>query len=55
MDKNSLLSHLLKLEGIDSYIVMVNERGKGRSTLIEKPYINQFRSSILLAKIEGIN
>lgn len=52
-DKNLLLSHLLKLEGIDSYIVMVNERGKGRSILIEKPYINQFRSAILLAKIEG--
>ena len=52
-DKNLLLSHLLKLEGIDSYIVMVNERGIGRSTLIEKPYINQFRSSILLTKIDG--
>ncbi len=52
-DKNLLLSHLLKLEGIDSHIVMVNERGKGRSTLIEKPYINQFQSSILLAKIDG--
>ncbi|WP_339867441.1 DUF3857 domain-containing protein [uncultured Algoriphagus sp.] len=52
-DKNLLLSHLLKLEGIDSHIVMVNERGRGRSVLIEKPYINQFQSSILLVKIDG--
>lgn len=52
-DKNLLLMHLLKLEGIDSYLIMVNERGEGRRQLIEKPFINQFHSSILSTIIDG--
>lgn len=52
-DKNLLLSYLLRMNGIDSHLIMVNERGKGRSQLIEKPYIFQFHSAILKAEIDG--
>ena len=52
-DKNLLLSHLLKLEGIESHIVMVNNRESGRKNLIETPYIHQFYSSVLVAKIDN--
>jgi hypothetical protein len=53
LDKNLLLLHLLKIEGIDSHLILVNEKGVGSRKLIEKPFINQFKSSILSAKIDG--
>lgn len=52
-DKNLLLNYLFRMHGIDSHLIMINERGKGRSQLIEKPYIFQFHSSILKAEIDG--
>ncbi|MDF2156539.1 DUF3857 domain-containing protein [Algoriphagus sp. CAU 1675] len=52
-DKNLLMLNLLKEQGIDSKIVMVNERKIGRTKLIEVPFINQFHSSILSATIDG--
>jgi len=52
-DKNLLLSYLFRMHGIESHLIMINERGKGRSQLIEKPYIFQFHSAILKAEIEG--
>lgn len=52
-DKNLLLYYLFRMHGIDSHLIMINERGKGRSQLIEKPYIFQFHSVILKAEIAG--
>jgi hypothetical protein len=52
-DKNLFLSYLFRMHGIESHLIIINERGKGRSQLIEKPYIFQFHSAILKAEIEG--
>ncbi|WP_268033123.1 DUF3857 domain-containing protein [Algoriphagus sp. PAP.12] len=53
IDKNLLLVYLLRRQGIAAYLVLINDRFRGRSQLIEVPFINQFQSGIVKAKIEG--
>ncbi|WP_373396021.1 hypothetical protein V8V91_15575 [Algoriphagus halophilus] len=54
-DKNMLLLHLLRKQGINANLVMVNDKYIGRKRLIEVPFINQFGSSVISAEIEGKN
>ena len=52
IDKNLLLTYLLRRQGIAADMVLINDRFRGRSQLIEVPFINQFQSGIVKAKIE---
>ncbi|MBN7814505.1 DUF3857 domain-containing protein [Algoriphagus pacificus] len=52
IDKNLMLTYLLRRQGIAADMVLINDRFRGRSQLIEVPFINQFLSAIVKAKIE---
>lgn len=53
IDKNLLLVHLLRRQGISADMVLVSDRFRGRTQLIEVPYINQFQSGIVKADVDG--